>query len=238
MKPYKKSEAKLAKIIGLKSNTRIINCVVGAKCSGKTFETENVIKKYIKKYPKERILILDCCNEYSNYKLITTEQIKCFRKPSRIFVSNSNIASILQEIYLYFKGGLLVMDSHIGTLKPIVESNLFVTPRTRDIDIITTHESLNSVPVKLLQNVSAFRVHRSIDKEIKLDRLPFPLIKIAVLASSTKMVESTGYEFCYFDAVKEKIFGADNERVYYGVCEYYEPKIFELTKSITSYGKK
>ena len=93
---------------------RINNIIIGSKATGKTVLVKELVKKYIKKYPKEKVIILDRFNvytkDYNGYKEISLEQIKTFRKPSRINMAKYGFNEVIRAIIDNFKGLVIIED--------------------------------------------------------------------------------------------------------------------------------
>lgn len=247
----KKIRGKLSRVIGIKSPERMVNCVFGKKGSGKTFQTKKIIKQYARRFKKDKILILDAFNEYTDYKEITPKQIKTFRKPSRLLISKWNIGDVLLFIAQNFREGLLVVEG-FGYLN-LTPSQLnqfvaFITlKRTFDIDVMITGQSFVSIHPKLLQNTTAFRFHDTFDhtksKDVIESRIhPYAQIAVDTAHLSAHVpcwakgkMKKNRYKFCHYDAINQKIIGADKGDLNLAVYCYFKPKIDELTTQLTTY---
>jgi hypothetical protein len=231
---------KLAKIIGVRNPERIINVVTGKKGSGKTAQTKKILKKYARRFPKEKILILDTNNEYNEYKEIQPKQIKTFRKPSRIILSKHKLSDVLSWL-CNFRGGLLVVESSgmlIEHKDSLLLYGLLSVPRTKDYDVIFIGQSIESIQPKIYMNTSVFRFHSSMEKPT--DRI-HPYAKVAQEALNTSvffpLTKRSRYKFCYYDVINQKILGVGLTDLYVACYSYYRPKIESLAKELSSYGK-
>jgi len=241
---YRKDIAKLSTIIKVKNTERIINCVVGSQGTGKTVETKNVIKKYIKKYPKEKVLIVDVNDEYTEYPKIHIDGIEKIKKPSRICLHNLELdkrQEVLKEIGYKFRGGLLVVEDFnaIGFVTKYSDLMTFIACiincRTRDIDVIITFSSLRNIFIKLMQNTTAFRIHKTFNDTDKtyeaylygnpLGKIPFDYARIES--------ENNRYAHVYFDRINQSMVGVKNQESMLKACtEYYKPQINSLSKRL------
>lgn len=228
-------KGKLASIIGVKVNHRIVNVVTGVRGSGKTKETKNIIKRYVKKFPKEKVLILDDSNEYTDYKKIELQQIKTFKKPSRIDLSKykSNISSVVVQILNGFKG-LLVIEAQ-GISLQVADINQFnlisllTLNRTNDIDAIIISSSLKNIHPKIIQNTSCIRFHKDIETGESIRRNPrysFANIGIPIDVVNNN---SNSFAFCYFDLENNKIIGANVNDIYFAFYNFFKPQIVKCT---------
>ena len=247
----KKIRGKLSRVIGIRNHERIVNCVFGMKASGKTVQTKKIIKQYARRFKKDKILILDAFNEYTDYKTITPKQVKTFRKPSRLVIGKHKIEDVLLSITQYFRGGLLVVEG-FGYFHPNQSHlNQFMAflslPRSFDNDIMIIGQSVVSIPPKLLQNTSAFRFHDTIDhassKDVVESRI-HPYAQIAVETANLSAyvplfakarAKKNKYKFCYYDAINQKIIGADMGDLNLAVYSYLKPKRDELTTQLSTY---
>lgn len=246
---YIKSKAKLANIIKVKNTERIVNTVVGCIGSGKTYETKKVIKRYIKRYPKERVLIIDPNDEYNEYPKIKVKDIANFKKPSRICLYALNAderRNILQNIAWYYKNGLLVIEDFNSITyyrtATIEFTGAITCCRTRDIDVIITFNSILSIESTIMQNTHAYRFHKIIEDRIpetyimsnKYGDIPINYIK-AECEINTKKPK---YPFVYFDTVNQKIVSVTkNLFTLWSACvKHLSPTIDKLCKDVV-YGK-
>lgn len=232
-------KGKLAKIIGVKNSERIINVVTGVGRSGKTFETKKIIKKYARRFPKERILILDSFNEYKEYKEIQPNQVKTFRKPSRIITTKHNVHNVISSL-IDFKGGLLVVEMRNMSI-PQSELNIIIAslmfPRTKDFDVIIIDNSIEAIPPKLIHNTSVFRFHNSIQISDKLNLIHhYSKIAQCTVNDMCRSGESGDeYSFCYYDSENHKIIGAEDSSLFYACHFHFYPQIRQLQESLTTY---
>jgi Cdc6-like AAA superfamily ATPase len=244
---YEKSVGKLSTIIKVKNRERIINCVIGCAGTGKTVENKNIIERYIKKYPKDRVLIVDFNSEYNEYPEITIDEIESFKKPSRIRLHNTNIdrrGRLLMDIGFKFTGGLLVIEDFNATVhhfdyKSIQFIATIINCRTRNIDVIISFQSIQSIPEKLKQNTSAYRIHKTLqDPQRNAPTLYYgmPYLEVPFHYANIE-AEKSRFAHVYFDALNQLIVGAKNKESLFKACaEYYRQLIDSLAKRVV-YGE-
>lgn len=232
--PRTEPRAKLAKIIKVKNKERIVNAVVGQRASGKTVQTKLVINRYIKKFPKEKVLILDSFNEYTEYKVVALDKIGSIKGVRRIDLSQNKSTDILKLVLHNFKNGLLVIeDSSHHYFNRIDLDALVVCQRTKDIDIIIISQSVQSLSTGVIANSSVFRFHRMIDSHRAGSRLlslgihSFADIAIFSVCNSVKK-----FPFVYFDNISMKIVGGNKKDVYGGCIWYLKDTVDSLLSRI------
>ena len=233
----KKTRGKLAEIIKVRINERIINTVIGGMASGKTFETKKVIERYIKKFPKEKVLILDSSDEYTEYKEVAIDKIGTIKKPSRIKVSNDNMSDVAKAVMYNFKHGLLVIEGYSDFAFNYFDlSSLTACNRTKDIDVIVIKKDIRSMPINVIENTSVFRVHKSsIDFSLlrAIDKTHIsPTITVAFHAM---LNNKSRFSFCYFDALGDVVVGAKKADVIHGCFEFLRPTVEAFARSIVKY---
>ena len=245
--PVYKTRAKLSTIRPLKHKERVLQIVVGCKGSGKTVETKDAIKKYRKKFPKEKILILDFYNEYNEYKALDVNDIIKYNnstkiEPRRIVCDMQTSAKAIEQVMFNFRGGLLVVEQnpffdnikHEHLLMGLVTCN-----RTKDIDVILHYTSIKQVPIKVYQNASFFRVHKNIDN-IDLRKYLETHHSTALWVALDIQSNAQGYSPIHVNVNTEAIYGASDLQLYYSSINYYSDKIQQLAKRLKgegNYGK-
>ena len=245
---YKKSRAKLSTIKPLKHKERVLKIVVGCKGSGKTVETKGSIKKYHKKFPKEKILILDFYNEYSEYKALDVNDIIKYNnsiktEPRRIVCDLKTAHKQIEQVMFHFRGCLLVIEQNpfIDNIKQEhLLMGLVASNRTKDIDIILHYSSIRQVPIKVYQNASFFRVHRNIEQIDLRKYLETHHSTALWVALDIQSNQLTNYNCIHVNMNTEKIFGASYNQLYYSSVSYFSDKIHELAKRLKgegNYGK-
>ena len=234
---YKKSIGKLGTIKPLKCKERILHAVVGRKGSGKTIETKNIIKKYHKKCPKEKILIIDFYDEYTEYPIIEVKDIRDMKKPSRVLAKNNKE---MEYILHLFRGGLLVIEQDCS-IENLKNNNsligLVTCNRTLDIDVLLTYTSIKQIPQKVFENVSSFRVHRNIES---FDLKKYFETNYSVALWLALDIQSTieDYSSIYVNMEEEKIIGATNEQLFDASVNYHKEMLTDFANRYNGgYGK-
>lgn len=246
---YKKSRAKLSTIKPLKHKERVLQIVVGCRASGKTVLTKDAIKKYRKKFPKEKILILDFYNEYDEYKTLDVNDINKYNnsttgiEPRRIVCDLKTAHNQIRKVVSDFRNGLLVVEENhfFNNIKQQhLLMGLVTCNRTKDIDVILHYSSINQVPIKIYQNASFFRVHRNIENIDLRKHLETHHSTALWVALDIQSTPNTAYCPIHVNMNTEAIYGATDLQLYSSSINYYSDKIQGLAKRLKgegNYGK-
>jgi len=235
---YKKSRAKLSTIRPLKHKERILQIVVGCKGSGKTVETKDAIKKYRKKFPKEKILIIDFYNEYNEYKTLDISDIIKYNNSTKIeprrIVCDMQSTKAIEQVMFNFRNGLLVVEQNTffdNIKQEHLLMGLVTCNRTKDIDVILHYSSIRQVPIKIYQNASFFRLHKNIE-QVDLKKYLELHHSTALWVALDIQSNAQGYSPIHVNMNMEKIYGASDLQLYYSSINYYSDKIHELAKRL------
>lgn len=228
---YNITNGRLSSIIPIKCNERSVQLVIGGLGTGKTTQTKKTIKKYIKKFPDEKVLIVDFNNEYDEYKKYDNKGFDKIKKPCTI---NTLSINTLNEIIRDFRNGLLVIEC--GTILDINTYNLLnaltCVNRSKDIDVIIHFDSIKQVPIRILQNTNGIRIHNHNSANIQRINLPNQALWVGLDIKNSPMPRND-YSFIYVDMMNNKIKGASELELYYSCMNFFTPQISELSNKLT-----
>lgn len=228
---YKRTNGRLSSITPIVCKERSIQLVIGGLGTGKTTQTKKTIKKYIKKFPNEKVLIVDFNNEYNEYKKYDNKGFDKIKKPCTI---SSLSINTLNELIRDFKNGLLVIECGI-----ILDINtvhllgaLTCCNRSKDIDVIIHYNSIKQVPLKILQNTSGVRIHNHNSPNIQRDNIPYEALWVGLDIKNSPMPRND-FSFIYVDMLNNKVKGASELELYYSSMNFFSPQINELVNKLT-----
>ena len=227
---YNRTNGRLSSIIPIKCKERSVQLVIGGLGTGKTTQTKKTIKKYIKKFPDEKVLIVDFNNEYNEYKKYDNKGFDKIKKPCTISTLSINT---LNEIIRDFRNGLLVIEC--GTILDINTYNLLnsltCVNRSKDIDMILHFNSIKGVPYRILVNTSGIRIHNHNSANIQRNYINEALWVGLDIKNSP--MPRNDYSFIYVDMMNNKIKGASELELYYSCMNFFTPQISELSNKLT-----
>jgi hypothetical protein len=239
----------------------ILMCVTGRKGVGKTYTTENHIKKYVKPNSRGRagrkVLIYDVNMEYREFKTLDLKNIAKFARQTKPEIrrvlplnddgSVANITEmvvILNHIVKHFRGGMLVLEDinkYLIQARTAEVIGLLATNRHRDLDIICHYQTLAALDPRMWQNTAFVRFHQQIDSiERYRNRIPnYELFKLAQCLVGYKYLrEGNKHFFCHVACDDNYITGDFTRRDFKIACiEYLESNDRVVTTTAKRYGK-
>lgn len=227
---YKRTIGRLSSVTPIVCKERSIQLVIGGLGTGKTTQTKKTIKKYIKKFPDEKVLIVDFNNEYNEYKKYDNKGFTNIKKPCTI---SSLSINTLNELIRDFKNGLLVIEGGIITDINTVHLLVALTcvNRSKDIDVILHFNSIKQVPFKILQNTSGgIRIHNHNSANIQRDYINEALWVGLDIKNSP--MPRNDFSFIYIDIMNNKVKGASELELYYGCMNFFTPIISKLANKL------
>jgi|JI9StandDraft_1071089.scaffolds.fasta_scaffold43154_3 hypothetical protein len=226
---YKRTTGRLSSITPIVCKERTVQLVIGGKGTGKTTQTKKTIKKYIKKYPDEKVLIVDFNNEYNEYKKYDNKGFDKIKKPCTI---SSLSINTLNELIRDFRNGLLVIEC--GIIPDINTVHLLVAytsvKRSKDIDVIIHFDSIKQVPIRILQNTNGIRIHNHNSANIQRDYINEALWVGLDIKNSP--MPRNDFSFIYVDMMNNKVKGASELELYYGCMNFFTPIISKLANKL------
>lgn len=227
---YKRTTGRLSSVTPIICRERSVQLVIGGLGTGKTTQTKKTIKKYIKKFPDEKVLIIDFNNEYKEYKKYDNKGFGYIKKPCTI--SSLSIGT-LNELIRDFRNGLLVIEG--GVIPDINTVHLLVAltsvNRSKDIDVIFHFNSIKEVPVRILQNTSGIRIHNHNSANIQRINLPNQALWVGLDIKNSPMPRND-FSFIYVDMMNNKVKGASELELYYSCMNFFSPQISELANKL------
>lgn len=227
---YKRTTGRLSSITPIVCKERSVQLVIGGLGTGKTTQTKKTIKKYIKKYPNEKVLIVDFNNEYGEYKKYDN---KCFDKIKKPCTISTLSINTLNELIRDFKNGLLVIEC--GIIPDINTIHLLVAltccNRSKDIDVILHFNSIKQVPYKILVNTSGIRIHNHNSANIQRSDNYGEALWVGLDIKNSPMPRND-YSFIYVDMMNNKVKGASELELYYSSMNFFSPQINELVNKL------
>lgn len=168
--------------------------VIGETGVGKTFQTNETIKRYIRDFPKfgkrgRKCIVLNFQNEdaYARYrtldptpqaiqkfvgqKTVEARQITPFDEHGHIIDSKRKV-EILKLVSRYFRNGLAVYDDIDGYAVFSGDKDLIgslMGNRHKGLDNIFSHQSWRKMTVTELENVRFLRLHKALDSPLSMD---------------------------------------------------------------------
>jgi hypothetical protein len=227
---YKRTTGRLSSITPIVCKERSVQLVIGGLGTGKTTQTKKTIKKYIKKFPDEKVLIVDFNNEYSEYKKYDNKGFDKIKKPCTISTLSINA---LNELIRNFRNGLLVIEGGIITDINTVHLLVALTSvnRSKDIDVIFHFNSIKQVPYKILVNTSGIRIHNHNSANIQRDANIGESLWVGLDIKNSPMPRND-FSFIYVDMLNNKIKGASELELYYSCMNFLSPQISELANKL------
>ncbi len=243
----------------------IVAC--GKKGVGKTYQTFQMLQKYIKGdatkgVPARRVLILDVNDEYENVKSIAVKDILLFSihpfveirrvrpfRPDGNKMTLDEVAETLSFILEKFRNGMLVIEDvsrYVGDHLPNDLIGAIATNRHSGMDIVIHYQGIGRLTPKIIQNMNVVRLHKitdTVERHKNKFEDKFQFLAIAQCMVNQQYFNDNQRFFVFIDIDEEKIYGDYTKEMFEEaldefVSANYNQLVGPLLKSRNNEGKK
>lgn len=224
--------------------------VFGKQGSGKTFTSDLLIKKYMKKF-KRPVLIVDVKGEYEGFKAINYNayeknidkrassikklylprvyRVIC-KHPNGVAMNNTENVELMLTIVKYYRNGMLIIEEMNSIIRRSVPADFYsfiTTLRHNGVDVMFHFQSFGDPHPDIISQCTIFRMHKSNDslESIKnkrgITQGRYEMARIAEMAINEKYMQGVLLER---EALKK--FGHENR---------FPPKVKAKINSLVYY---
>jgi len=174
---------------------RIMTVVIGQRETGKT----DYFKELLKHKSVDRALIIDVCNEYTEYPEVTesfmrnTEEKGIYRVPFPMYLSMETRKLLYLDVMMTFRRGFLVCETPNYLFDKKLPNDfvgVLVTGRSRDIDVVVPFSTWGQAShPKLIDNANYVRIYRTADV-VERHKEKFQTFMVEIFKKATEIIRS------------------------------------------------